>query len=145
MAINFGQTKRIVLFELDNETPHDLMRFHRAISQAIAERRISVGDFENTIGMWKGKLSVSYCMSAPAFDRIFGSIEWYIRSQEAIYAYDLENFDLGSMRFNGTGWITAKEDWVVGHAFGSSMPELADGWTFFPASGLYFTITGKEV
>lgn len=145
MAINLETTRRIVLFEIDRRDSHDLARFHRNISQSIADQTISADDFEEVIGSYEGKMNVAYCMSQDAFDRIFGRIEWYMRGQTEVYQYDLDAMVLTTLSYvPATGhWAKSSHVWCTGHAVGVELPSGAPGWTFFPSSGLYFTLISE--
>ena len=143
MAIDFTKTRQIVLFEIDRKDPHDLARFHRNISQAMAEGTISDDDFEEVIGMYEGVMNVAYCMSARAYNRIFDRLEWYMRHQTEVYEFDMDTVTLFSKSFYGMDWRSHMVDWVEGFAFGG-LPHDAKGWTYFPSSKTYFTIVAAE-
>lgn len=147
MAINLETTRRIVLFEIDRRDPHDLARFHRNISQSIADQTISADDFEEVIGSYEGKMNVAYCMSQDAFDRIFGRIEWYMRGQTEVYQYDLDAMVLTTLSYVPATdhWAKSSHVWCTGHAVGVELPSGAPGWTFFPSSGLYFTLLAGDM
>lgn len=147
MAINLETTRRIVLFEIDRRDPHDLARFHRNISQSIADQTISADDFEEVIGSYEGKMNVAYCMSQDAFDRIFGRIEWYMRGQTEVYQYDLDAMVLTALSYVPATdhWAKSSHVWCTGHAVGVELPSGAPGWTFFPSSGLYFTLLAGDM
>lgn len=147
MAINLETTRRIVLFEIDRRDPHDLARFHRNISQSIADQTISADDFEEVIGSYEGKMNVAYCMSQDAFDRIFGRIEWYMRGQTEVYQYDLDAMVLTALSYVPATdhWAKSFHVWCTGHAVGVELPSGAPGWTFFPSSGLYFTLLAGDM
>lgn len=147
MAINLETTRRIVLFEIDRRDPHDLARFHRNISQSIADQTISADDFEEVIGSYEGKMNVAYCMSQDAFDRIFGRIEWYMRGQTEVYQYDLDAMALTALSYVPATdhWAKSSHVWCTGHAVGVELPSGAPGWTFFPSSGLYFTLSAGDM
>lgn len=144
MAIDLRLKRHLVFFEIDNATPHDLSRFHRIISQAIAMGRIGADDFEEVIGSYEGKMNVAYCLTAPAWVHLKGVLAVYMINQREVYAYSLDAFWLLSFRYsaNSKSWVQEGEQ-VAGWSAGNSAPD-APGWTYFPSSGLYFTIDVKE-
>jgi hypothetical protein len=142
MAIDLSTTRQIVLFEIDQQTPHALHRFHRTISQAVATGKIMSSDFEQVIGSYEGRMNVAYAMSGDAYERVLGDITEAMMNQMEVYHYDLDLHELYASRWTPTGWIGRVESWAIGHHVGNEMPN-AKGWTFFPSSGQYFTIIGS--
>jgi hypothetical protein len=144
MAIDLSKTPRIVLFEIDRKDFHNLARFHRNISQLTVEGKIAADDFEEVIGMYKGKMNVAYAMRHAAFLRAFHRIEWYMRGQTELYDYDFTHNELVSWGWHWRfSWTQRKLGWADGWAVGRDAPDT-DGWTYFPSSGEYLTITGTE-
>jgi hypothetical protein len=146
MAINFENTRQIVLFEIDSAHPHDINAFMRTVSQAIAAGTIHVDEFEQVVGMYKNVVSVAYCLSQRAYDELLPRIERHLVGQTEVYHYDFDTFELRSTVWKDeeAGWMTVAQPWCIGRGFGLLPPADVDGWTFFPSCGLYFVLFGEE-
>jgi hypothetical protein len=143
MGIDLSNSRQIVLFEIDRDDPHELHRFHRAISQLMVESRLGPNEFEEVVGMHKGAMNVAYVMTRSGFRRGFDRLEWYMRKQTEVYEFDLDTCELVSLAYDGQHWRSSKQDWAHGYAVGENAP-ATDGWTYFPGAKHFFTILSEE-
>jgi hypothetical protein len=144
VAVDFSENRHLVFFELDKKSPHDLSRFHRNISQMTANGTLSVDDFEEVIGSYRGALNVAYVMPLGAFVAAFSRIEIYLRGQLEIYICDLDDIEASEVwNFQDEAWQKKPLGWAIGYSAGHAQPD-AEGWTYIPSSGMYLTLISGE-
>lgn len=144
MAIDLSKNQSLVFFEIDTDSPHNLSRFNRHISQAIALGEIAEDDFEQTIGSYEGVMNVGYVLTRDAYLRLFSGIELFLRGQTEVYQFMPWSTSVQVTAYRGSGWCTLEVRPVTTLVFADTPPTELAGWTYFPASKTYLAMIFEE-